>query len=486
MNLLRQFSKDTLLYGLGKGVKKFIGLLLLPLYTRALSPAEFGIVDSLGALLFFISVFFTLGLDSSTSYFYFKEQNENARGQILYTAFALRLLAIIPTTALSFFAHPISKIMFGTEQYAGAVLITFLLIPANIIMSEQELVYRFNRKAWNYNLITISKSLCNIVGGIFLVVHLKWSVLGAQLASLISTIAIVLFSFISYTRFRYTYKFNGGIAKKLVSYGFPLIWASLGVWVYSVSDRFFLIHYKSLDDIGFYSIGSTFSQPIGLINMAVQMSFGVLFYEVYHAESGELKTRSKQLMKQILYLYISVATVLALALCIFSYEILEVVATTRYINGIVVIPILTCSLIFAQIIEIVPAGISLSEKTWHFTWIIFIAAIVNAGLNFIFIPALGYMGAAITTLIANLVYFILVDKISARYFDADFSRLKIFTFMAIFLVFSLTFPLSEIYWNYTFHPAFKLLLLLIFIPLPFIFGFINKSAVHVFLSKLKG
>jgi O-antigen/teichoic acid export membrane protein len=485
MNLLRQFSKDTLLYGLGKGVKKFIGLLLLPMYTRALSPAEFGIVDSLGALLFFISVFFTLGLDSSTSYFYFKEQNENSRGQILYTAFVLRLLAIIPATALSFFAHPISKLMFGTEQYAGAVLITFLLIPANIIMSEQELVYRFNRKAWNYNVITISKSLCNIVGGIILVVQLKWSVLGAQLASLFSTIAIVLFSFVTYTRFRYTFKFNRGIAKKLIRYGFPLIWASLGVWVYSVSDRFFLIHYKSLDDIGFYSIGSTFSQPIGLINMAVQMSFGVLFYEVYHGETGELKTKSKQLMKQILYLYISVATVLALALCIFSYEILEVVATTRYVKGIVVIPILTCSLIFAQIIEIVPAGISLSEKTWHFTWIIFVAAIVNAGLNFIFIPALGYMGAAITTLIANLVYFVLVDKISSRYFDAEFSRLKIFIYMAIFLLFSLAFPLSEIYWDYTFNPALKFLLLLLFFPMPFIFGFINKSSVYTFLSKLK-
>ena len=485
MSLLRQFSKDTLLYGLGKGIKKFIGLLLLPMYTRALSPAEFGILDSLGALLFFISVFFTLGLDSSTSYFYFKEQDEKDRGKILYTAFVIRLLAIIPATALSFFAHPISKCMFGSEQYAGAVLITFLLIPANILMSEQELVYRFNRKAWNYNLITISKSLCNIAGGVVLVVQLKWSVLGAQLASLLSTLTIVFFSFITYTRFRYTYKFDISIAKKLLRYGFPLVWASLGVWVYSVSDRFFLIHYKTLDDIGFYSIGSTFSQPIGLINMAIQMSFGVLFYEVYHGETGELKTRSKQLMKQVLYLYISVATILALALSIFSYELLEFVATSRYVNGIVVIPILTCSLIFAQLIEIVPAGISLSEKTWHFTWIVFLAAIVNAGLNFIFIPALGYMGAAITTLIANLVYFVLVDSISSRYFDAEFSRLKVFVYMVVFLLFSSAFPISEIYCGYAFHPALKFTLLLLFVPMPFVFGFVNKSMIVKILSKLK-
>jgi len=484
MSLLRQFSKDTLLYGLGKGVKKFIGLLLLPLYTRALSPAEFGILDSLGALMFFISVFFTLGLDSSTSYFYFKEQDEKVRGKILYTAFIIRLLAIIPATILSFFAHPISKLMFGSEQYAGAVLITFLLIPANIIMSEQELIYRFNRKAWNYNLITISKSLCNILGGVLLVVHLKWSVFGAQLASLMSTMFIVLFSFISYSRFRYTYTFNKTIAVKLIRYGFPLIWASLGVWVYSVSDRFFLIHYKSLEEIGFYSIGSTFSQPIGLINMAIQMSFGVLFYEVYHAEA-QSKMKSKQLMKQVLYLYVTVASMLALALSVFSYEIVKFTATLDYINGIVVIPVLTCSLIFAQMIEIVPAGISLSEKTWHFTWIIFVAALVNAGLNFVFIPSLGYLGAAVTTLLANIVYFVLVDIISSRYFNADFSRIKIFFFMAIFMLFANFFPISEIFWGVQFNPIYKLLLLILFVPVPFAFGFIDKSSFYLFLKKLK-
>lgn len=485
MSLLRQFSKDTLLYGLGKGIKKFIGLLLLPLYTRALSPAEFGIIDSLGALLFFMSVFFTLGLDSSTSYYYFKEQNEKGRGKILFTAFVLRLMAVIPATILSFFSHPISKFMFGSEQYAGAVLITFLLIPANIIMSEQELIYRFNRKAWNYNLITISKSLCNIIGGVCLVVQFKWSVLGAQLASLMSTIVVVFFSFISYSRFRYAYEFDRDIAKRLIRYGFPLIWASLGVWVYSVSDRFFLIHYKSLEDIGFYAIGNTFSQPIGLINMAIQMSFGVLFYEVYHGEEDGSKVKSKQLMKQILYLYIAVATMLALALSIFSFEIVKFVATDDYIKGIVVIPILSCSLIFAQMIEIVPAGISLSEKTWHFTWIILVAAIVNAGLNFVFIPALGYLGAAITTLLANIVYFTLVDNVSARYFDADYSRLKIFFFMTIFMLFSMAFPISQIYWGYQFHPGFKFLLLLLFVPIPFIFGFINRTAVYSFLKKLR-
>jgi O-antigen/teichoic acid export membrane protein len=71
LSLLKQFSEDALVFGLGKGIKKFIGLLLLPIYTRALSPEEFGILDTLGAGIFFLTTLFGLGLDSASSYFFF-------------------------------------------------------------------------------------------------------------------------------------------------------------------------------------------------------------------------------------------------------------------------------------------------------------------------------------------------------------------------------------------------------------------------------
>ncbi|MEY4110094.1 MAG: hypothetical protein RLZZ46_448 [Bacteroidota bacterium] len=484
MSILRQFSRDTILYGLGKGLKKFIGLLLLPFYTRALSPAEFGILDTLGAMMFFVTVFFTMGLDSSSSYFYFKTQEEKERGEILFTAFCLRLLAIIPSLVLSFFSSDISMWLFNSEEYSVSVLITLLLIPANMIMSEQELIYRFNRKAWSYNIITISKSLCNIVGGLLLVVHYKMSVSGAQLASLLSTMLVITASFYSFTRFRYIYHFSIAQAKQLIRFGFPLIWASLGVWVYSVSDRFFLMHYNTFDDIGFYSIGSTFSQPLGLLNMAIQMSFGVLFYEVYHKEESAAKEQSKFMMRNILYIYVSVALLAAVLLSVFSYEIIGLVATDKFIKGIVVIPVLTLSLVFAQSIEIVPAGISLAEKTWHFTWIIIVAAAVNAGLNFVFIPSMGYMGAAITTLLANITYFVLVDFVSKRYFDCGFSRWRIFVLAGLALTIALYFPLNEIYFGRHFSFVFKISAIILYLILPFIFGILDLKMIIQKIKKL--
>jgi O-antigen/teichoic acid export membrane protein len=66
MGAIKDFSKDTLVYGLGAGVKKFIGLFLLPFYTKALSPSDYGVLDTLGTLIFFITAVFNFGLDTAT------------------------------------------------------------------------------------------------------------------------------------------------------------------------------------------------------------------------------------------------------------------------------------------------------------------------------------------------------------------------------------------------------------------------------------
>ena len=484
MSLLKQFSKDALVFGLGKGIKKFIGLLLLPIYTRALSPEEFGILDTLGAGLFFLTTLFGFGLDSASSYFFFQSQDEKERGKILFTVFSLRLLVIIPAVIISFFCKPISLLIFGTEEYTTAVLITSLLIPVNMLMSEQEHIYRFYRNPWGYNFITITKSLTNIGAGILLVVHYQLSVFGAQTASLISTIIIIVISLLSFTRKKYHFQFSRAWAKKMIKYGFPLVWAGIAVWVYSVSDRFILLHFHDSTQIGYYSIGSTFAQPVGLINMAVQMSFGAIFYEVFHKELTKEKYKSKKLLQDVVKVYIIIASIAVCYLSIFSYEIIGFITTPEYLPGTIVVPIISVAFIFAQLSEIVPVGISISEKTWHFTWIIGVAASVNLILNLIFIPTYGYAGAAATTLAAYLVYFTLADWVSKQYFDTEIPRFKIYFFLTIILGVSLAFPVLETYHNVHMGIGIKMLSAILVLSLPLLLQIISIDQIKTLLKTI--
>lgn len=482
MSFLKNFSKDAIVYGLGNGLKKFFGFLLLPFYTRVLTPADYGILETLGTFVFFIAVFFNMGLDSASGFYYFQPKDEKERGKILFTVFVLRLLTIVPAVILSFFSSFISIMLFKSDQYSTVVLVTCLLLPLNALTSEQGLIYRFNRKPWKYNLLTLFRALVNIGAGITLVVNLKWGVLGAQVASLISSFFVVVFSFLFYTRNKYTYQFSFDWAKKMLKYGFPLVLGGIAVWVYQVSDRYFLLYYKDLQDIGYYSIGSTFSQPLGLINAAIQMSWGVLFYEIYNREGNE-KKESRRAITDLVKYYVVFGCIVSFILSLFSFELVKIVTTPQYLPGIIVIPLLLFSAIMAQLKEIIGIGITIGEKTIYFTYILIISGLVNLGLNFVFVPLFSYYGASITTIIANAVNLFLTYKVAQKFFPVKYEINKLLIFYSVLLFTAASIPMIEIRNIFSFSIIIKIMILSITIILPFGFGLISIDQFLNFIKK---
>lgn len=483
MSIKREFTKDVIIYGVGSGIKKFIGLFLLPFYTRALTPADYGILDTLSTGIILISAFLNLGLDSAAGFYFFKTQEDQEKGKILFTKFILQASTVIPVSILIFFADDISGLLFGNDELSLVIIITTLIIPVNLLMSEQSHIYRYYRMPWKYNIITIVKSLTNIVFGISLVVVYKYGVLGAQLAALFSGLSVVIFSFIFFSRKIYNYHFSFSWAKRMIKFGFPLVWAGVAAWIYSSSDRFFLLHYQDLHEIGYYSIAATFSQPINMLNMAVQMSFGVLFYSIYYKDEDIKKKKSKQSLRDIFSLYIIVAVVISSFLSIFAGNIVPIIATKEYLPGILAIPFLAFSNIFLQAFQITSVGISLSEKTWYFTLIIICTALINVGLNFYFIPKFSFLGASITTIIACCFYWYSAYFISKNFFDIQVRILKVTLFIFSALIISATIPLSEILYKMEFGIFIKISLFVSCIVLGFIFGLIKTKSVKSIIYK---
>ena len=54
MDQIKTFIKNVYVYGFGRGLRKFIGLFLMPFYTRALTPHDYGILETLGVSVFFL------------------------------------------------------------------------------------------------------------------------------------------------------------------------------------------------------------------------------------------------------------------------------------------------------------------------------------------------------------------------------------------------------------------------------------------------
>lgn len=485
MGLIRTFGKDALIYGLGSGIKKFIGLFLLPFYTKALTPGDYGILETIGTSVFFVTTFLNLGLDSATAIFFFQVKTEDEKGDVLYTIFILRLFTVFPILILSVFSNFISLALFGTEQYTWAIFVSCLIIPVTLITNEQERIYRLFRQPWKFNNITILKSLLSILFGIGLVVLLDYGVLGAQIASFGSSVLVIVFSFFYFTRKKYTYRFSWPWAKQMLRYGFPIIWAGLAQWVFLSSDRFFLLHYRDLTEIGYYSIGSTFSQPILLISLAIQMSFSVMFYSIYNDEEDNIKPKSKKFAVEILNYTLFVSITIAMILSVFGTNILLLITTPEYYKGALVIPFLCFANISALILQISMMGIEISKKTWHFTWLIAVSALVNVIMNFYFIPKYGFFGAGFTTFFANFLYLVMAYFIARIYFFVPYRVFSLSLYFVITMAFSLVIPIAEVLLEYHISVFIKSMIILTGLAIPLTLKIIRLEDGYRLLKEIK-
>jgi len=485
MTLLKSFTKDTFVYGLGRSLKKFIGFFLLPFYTRALTPSDYGILETLGTAIVFLTAFLSLGLNQGAGRYFFMAKTSEEKGQILFNLLVFRIFVIIPSIALIFFSRQISVALFGTENYSRVVFLSCLIIPLMVLNADQDNIYRYFREPWKFNAITIIRVLLGISLGISLVIVMRKGVYGAQLASLISSFTIFILSYVLYTKKKFTYRFNWYWAKRMIKYSLPLVWAGIASWIFYSSDRFFILHFKDTTEVGLYSIGNTLSQPLMLLNTAIKMSYGPLILGFYEAEISLDKPKTKTNMTNIWHLYLLVAVTIGVFLSIFSVDLIRFITTPSYLLGALAMPFIIFATIASMSITIVSLGMAFKEKSGYFAVLLSIAAFLNVGLNFYFVPRYGFVGAAITTLISSLVYFLLTYYVSQKLFFVERNEVSIIFYFLFAFALSIFFPVADLVYHIRFDLWIKAIVFILSLILPFVTGFVKIKTIKSFIEELR-
>jgi O-antigen/teichoic acid export membrane protein len=479
--MIKLLLKDTVVFGLGNAVKKLIGLFLLPFYTHALAPEDYGVLETMGVFVFFVTAVLDFGLNTGSARYYFQAPNDQEKGRVLFTALVMRLVSIIPSLILAINSSSISQYFFNTEEYTWVVFLSCISIPMTMLNQEQVNLLRYLRQPWSYNILTLLRALMGICLGISLVVILKKGAAGAQMASLISSSLIFFISYLFINRKRYVYSFSWYWGKKMLLFGFPLIWASIALWFFEVSDRYVILYFHNSDQIGLYSIASRVTQVLILLNMAINMSFKPLILQSYEEEKLVGKPISKSLISQTFGLYGVVAGIIASIISIFSFEIISLLAPESYLAASVAVPGLIFGSMFFQSRAISAIGIGLKEKTKWLMYTLVLAALLNIGLNFWLIPEYSFFGASLTTMISSLFYFFLSSYLSNRLFAVKLPVIRMMSYWFICLFFSFVVILDLL-------PMFnKLLLQVLFLLLvclmPFVMRLVSISQLKSMLAK---
>lgn len=435
--------KNTAVYAFGNILPQLFGFILLPLYTQYLSPNDYGIVTSMQILSSILLIFFTLSLDYSIFRLYYDyktdEGKRNYLGTISISIFAVAsFLALMLFVFHNYVEHIYKSISFF-PYYAIVIATTFVTIFTII----PKLYFQVNEKANRFVILSLLQFFATTGLVVWFIVVEHQGALGMLKGVLYGNIVILpVFLYISIKIINF--KFDWKILKPSLVYCLPLVPYLLSNWTMNMSNRIFIDRYFTPADNGIYSMGFKISSLTTMLTTAIALAYFPYFFKL--ANSDDQTFARKELYKNN-NLIVIVLIFLSFMVALFSKDLVFLFMSAKYRETYKVIPLLVLANLFVQFISIVNLSFSQAKKTRQLMYIVMVTAVINIISNALLIPSYGFYGAAYSTIVSQLIYFLIGHHYSKKYYYIKFNWLAISGITLAFTsVFLLSFYFIDVTW----------------------------------------
>lgn len=424
---IKTLSKNSFVYIIVEVMMKGIGFLLIPVYTRLLSPSDYGILAIVTSIASLLTVFYTLSLSSASSRFYFEDpQNENYLKELWGTNITFVLIvSICLSTFLILKGDKIFSLFIGDLPFYPYVLLGLVAISTMPLFEMYQEVLRTKQIGKQYGLQNLSRFVVNLLLSLFFVVILKLKAEGPLLANAIT--GIILFTYTAITFGRYIkWGINFKILKNNLSYSLPLLPHSLTGFVMSMLDRLFINKFRSTADAGIYNIGFSFGIILNLVTAGINEAFAPYFIKIMKKGDKKDLNEINSLSLSIIGIYVVIAIIISL----FAKEVIMLMTTKPFHDSWKVTPFIVFSNVFQGVYRFFVAPLFFNLTGTKFVSLgTFISAVVNIGLLFYFIPRYGMIGAGIASLLVNLLVVIIIATIAyyVEPFDWNYKKITLIT-----------------------------------------------------------
>jgi O-antigen/teichoic acid export membrane protein len=416
---LKRLVSSLAAYQVASIVSKFIAVLLLPVYTRYIHPAGYGVVELLANGVIFISIVARFGMIEAFLRFHFVDADQQRRDALARraTVFLLGVTTVV-AIALALAAAPLSKLVLSHRDAT-----TFRVAVLGLwSFTNLELAYgllRVDERLRAYAIASLSNVLMTVAGSVVLVVVLGDGPRGLLLANYgASTIVLLV---LWYTA-RHRLLRRGAAAPRmaiLLRFGLPTVPAEASVYALSIVDRYYIYHDRGQALAGLYSIAIKLAGAVAFIVTAFQYAWPPLAYSVTDdAEAARLYG-----LVTTYYLVISGWVVAGLALL--GRWVIRVLAAHAYFGAYRALPwvALGWALYGLWVVFLVIAGRA-QVTTRNFP-----AAIAGLGANVLLIvllvPPLGIAGAGVALCGAYVVMLAVMYLLTRSVFRVDFEWRRI-------------------------------------------------------------
>lgn len=415
---VKTFMKDSSLLVAAGSAAKLANFLLLPLYTGVLSPAVYGVTDTILNLSALLVRIFALCMDWGMRAFFYDEEGADWQKTVTSSGLIFFLYSSALCLGLIFFSASFSRILFKNPDYAYIVALGIILTAVELLIVPLQTSTRMRGHIKTVGLFSFMQAVITIVCTLVCIF-----VFNLDLAAIVtSVLAANLMASVFYAVNNRGYVFRQSVdftlTKKLLKYSLPVAPTVLLVWVNNVSDRYVIGYFFSQDEVGLYGIGARIAGFLTVISGAVIMAYAPFASSNANDESSRPKYR------QVFDLAVMLYSVICFVVSAFSKEIIQIMTAPAYHEAYSAVTFLIYGAALHTLQLLVGYARTIRKKGQYFSIFLGAGAAVNLGLNFWLVPIYGYVAAAVTTLISYFIVFFLSSAHSEHIFPCgyDFKR----------------------------------------------------------------
>jgi O-antigen/teichoic acid export membrane protein len=398
--MFRSLVKDTATYGLGSLVFSFVAFAVFPLYAHLFSVEDFGKMELVGTLATLAGLLMNPGLNNAIQRFYWDPTTNDAdrpsiisTGLLILVSWSIVVLAIVFTLLYGFHGRL-------DEHYhippILAVLALVTVVPAQTLQYGLDTL-RLHFSPWRFSALSGVKSLAGVAVGLSLIFFWGYGLKGyfwGNLAGAVIALPLCLWLIRGDLCRVRSFEHVG----KLLSFGYPFIFASLAYWLFGCVDRWMLGTLTDNREVGLYSIAFKFSLGLSLVNAALGQAWSPYAMKIF-AEQSDYRI----VFSRVLSVWYAILTLLGAAVSLFAPEALRILTPRAYWQGATAAGFLAMAMALQGTTQVSALGISLEKKTNLLSLAVWITTVANFFLNYVMIPKWGALGSGVAMWLSYIV-----------------------------------------------------------------------------------
>ena len=378
-----------------QAVQMIISIIIGILTVRYLGPSNYGVINYCNAYTAFFTAIAGLGIEAIVVKELIARPEE--QGEIIGSSIFMRLLAGL------FSMVSIFIILFFVDKGDPVILKVSLLQSSVLVFKAFEIIDFWFQSKLQSKYASILKSISYVLVAAYKVFipvthkSVEWFAFSVSLDFLIIAVLLTI------AYFRHggaAFKLSKKISNILISQGYHYIISTLIITIYAQMDKVMIKHMISEADTGLYSAALMICQYWSLIPIAIINSMRPVIME-YKKDGKEEKYKREFSRLYIILTWLGLGVSLLISLL--SPFIMKVVYGETYVPASGALAIAIWYTTFSVLGVARGNWLVCEDKNQYAKWFVLFGAITNIILNFILIPTLGINGAAIATLVTQLV-----------------------------------------------------------------------------------